>query len=154
MMLRNPRMNVTEITDLNQLAAYAMDLIGPDAHKLVNGYDTESDFTGYEHHGIGRYLRNQLKLWEKGSHLYNFFLNTYGIDHPDDMSGILMRKIFKTYNTKAITKTDDSWIVEQLESYKKHWAAMKQLDIGNVVTLSFKGKEIKVISSGTKDDVQ
>jgi len=65
------------------------------------------------HLGLGMFLRNKWKLWE-GSKLSKYF-NSLGIDHPDDMSGIVITSFWRHLNNKPIE------LDEQISYYKKYW---------------------------------
>lgn len=66
------------------------------------------------HHGLGTSIRNKWGLWED-SVLAKWFKNTCGIEHADDMSGIILHSLYKDLN-------DDNWEVdEQIQKYKNYW---------------------------------
>lgn len=45
--------------------------------------------------GIGSKIRNHLGLWDDQSIMHNYF-KKQGIIHPDDMCGVIIRKIHET----------------------------------------------------------
>ncbi len=75
--------------------------------------DSEDRIVAMSHHGLGMTLRNNWRLWEK-SPLTDFF-NGLGIQHADDMSGIIIR----SYYRKAVGKEID--MEGQVKEYKKYW---------------------------------
>lgn len=44
------------------------------------------------HHGLGTYLRNELKLWDENSQVSQFYNKVYGITHADDISSMIMQE--------------------------------------------------------------
>ena len=44
------------------------------------------------HHSLGRHIRNTWGLWGDGSELKRCLRQDYGILHPDDMSGFILRQ--------------------------------------------------------------
>jgi hypothetical protein len=80
---------------------------------------TEDEFIGTYHHGFGTSLRNSWGLWQD-SILVRYF-NKMGIQHPDDMSGIIMKSFHRTLNKKP-TK-----LREQVEYYKNYWKVKEQI---------------------------
>ena len=42
------------------------------------------------HFSLGMHLRNEWSLWDDKSILVTWFKQTYGVDHADDVSGIIM----------------------------------------------------------------
>jgi len=52
----------------------------------------ESQLTG----GIGMQIRNQLGLWGENEALIDHFKTVYGLQHPDDMSAMIIERVFYT----------------------------------------------------------
>ena len=92
-----------------------------DSTKLKVKQSTEDEFTGRAHHGFGMWMRNNWQLWG-GSRLSKYF-NEMGINHPDDMSGIILDSYHRHLNNKEI-KLD-----EQIQYYKDYWAKAKADDL-------------------------
>lgn len=78
---------------------------------------SESKFTTRLHDNIGRSLRNDWELWNQ-SKLSKWF-NQVGIDHPDDMSGIILTSYYRKRHNLPIQLTD------QIQEYTKYWQALK-----------------------------
>lgn len=70
------------------------------------------------HHGVGRELRNAWGLWA-GSVLAKHF-NSIGIDHPDDMSGIILRSYHRRLNGYPIE------LEKQIQHYRNYWDNLKK----------------------------
>jgi hypothetical protein len=83
--------------------------------EMKNG--AEKDMINY-HHGLGTWLRNNWGLW-KGSRLSKWF-NDKGVQHPDDMSGIIFDSFWRHLNNKPI-KLD-----EQIKPYQEYWKKAKE----------------------------
>jgi hypothetical protein len=75
--------------------------------------DTEDEFTGKSHHGMGAYLRNTWGLW--GELPLAKFFNGLGIFHADDMSGIILTSFHRKLSGKAID------LDKQIKFYKNYW---------------------------------
>ena len=73
---------------------------------------SEKDMILY-HHGFGTWLRNNWGLWAS-SRLAQYF-NQLGINHPDDMSGIILTSFWRHLHSKPVG------LEEQVESYKEYW---------------------------------
>lgn len=70
------------------------------------------------HHGLGRKVRNELKLWEEPhSPLWHHFVNELKIDHPDDMSSLIMTTLHRHLNGKLLD------IAAQCCKFHEYWAA-------------------------------
>lgn len=50
------------------------------------------------HFSLGMYLRNEWSLWDKDSILCMWFLKTYGVNHADDVSGIILECLINDLN--------------------------------------------------------
>jgi hypothetical protein len=62
------------------------------------------------HHGIGQWIRNNWGLWKAEGELYNWFKENE-INHPDDMSGIILvsfHRYMKKKDIKLEEQFDDS----------------------------------------------
>lgn len=70
------------------------------------------------HHGLGRHLRNEWKLW-LDSPLSKWF-NEQGIYHADDMSGIILDSFWRHLNNEPLM------IKEQIKQYQDYWEKMKE----------------------------
>lgn len=60
---------------------------------------TEDLFAAYCHSqlsgGIGMTIRNQLRLWDDRSDLHIYFKTTFGCKHPDEMSDLIIRNVYR-----------------------------------------------------------
>jgi hypothetical protein len=62
---------------------------------------SEESATSSAHHGMGQWIRNNWGLWSGDSDLCKWFkLNE--IDHPDDMSGIILTSFYRYKNNTDI----------------------------------------------------
>lgn len=73
----------------------------------------EQDMLGY-HHGLGTGLRNDWGLW-RGSRLSAYF-NRLGIQHPDDMSGIILTSFWRHLHEISLD------VEGQVVVYRDYWA--------------------------------
>lgn len=77
----------------------------------------EKDVVSY-HHSLGRWIRNNWGLWSE-SRLVKYF-NSIGINHPDDMSGIILDSFYRHLNNKDIR------LAEQVKYYQEYWERLKK----------------------------
>lgn len=95
---------------------------------------TEDEFSGRLHMGFGMWMRNNWQLWG-GSRLSKYF-NEKGINHPDDMSGIILNSYYRHLKNQEI-KLD-----EQIQYYKDYW------DNSNKNEIARKEKEFSKFNVG------
>src|SRR5690606_3601466 len=73
----------------------------------------ERAFIGKAHLGFGMWMRNNWRLWE-GSRLSKYF-SDLGINHPEDMSAIILVSYHRHLNNKEIK------LEEQIKYYQDYW---------------------------------
>lgn len=99
-----------------------LDIIFDDSNKKTEIMTlTEDEFSGSYHHGLGMWMRNNWSLW-KDSKLSKYF-NALGVNHPDDMTGI----IFDSYHRHLMGK--EIKLDEQVKHYQDYWKKAKQDDL-------------------------
>lgn len=69
------------------------------------------------HHGLGRYLRNSWSMWDRKTKLVQWFIRTYGLCHPDDISSIIIQALW------CKVRGTEHDIRKQVQDYHEHWAA-------------------------------
>ena len=79
---------------------------------------SEKEMARY-HHGLGTWMRNSWGLW-RGSSISEWF-NSIGIEHPDDMSGIILDSLWRDLNGQ------DLRLKEQVEHYKAYWKYVEEV---------------------------
>jgi hypothetical protein len=72
------------------------------------------------HFGLGMLLRNEWSLWEKETILVKWFKENYGVDHADDISGLILDCLYrdiidKPRRAEALAK-----------QYIAHWKKQKE----------------------------
>jgi len=82
---------------------------------------TEDEFSRRVHLGFGMWMRNNWQLWG-GSRLSKYF-NDLEINHPDDMSGIILDSYHRYLNNKEIQ------LGEQIQYYKDYWKKAELNDL-------------------------
>ena len=82
---------------------------------------SESEFVGKVHLGFGMWMRNNWRLWG-GSRLSKYF-NELEINHPDDMSGIILVSYHRHINNKDIK------LQEQIKYYQDYWEKTKKAEL-------------------------
>jgi hypothetical protein len=80
----------------------------------VKNMKDEDELTGSLHRTWGQAIRNEWGLWDKESSLHKYF-KKLGINHADDMSGIIMTTFWRKLNNKP------SELDKQIEFYKQYW---------------------------------
>lgn len=75
---------------------------------------------GRLHRGFGMWMRNNWQLWG-GSRLSKYF-NELGIDHAEDMSGIILSSYHRWINNKEIQ------LSEQILFYQTYWTENQKLN--------------------------
>ena len=78
---------------------------------------SEADMIMY-HHGLGTWLRNNWGLW-RGSRLSEWF-NAHGIQHPDDMSGIILTSFWRHLHDKDVD------LPGQISRYRAYWEEQRK----------------------------
>lgn len=86
----------------------------------VKNWD-EREFVGNAHMGFGMWMRNNWRLWG-GSRLSKHF-NELGINHPDDMSGIILVSYHRHLNNTEIK------LEEQIKYYQDYWEKSKKAEL-------------------------
>jgi hypothetical protein len=69
------------------------------------------------HNGLGRWMRNNWKLW-LDSDLAKWF-NSIGIHHADDMSGIILTSFWRHLHSKQVH------LSAQVKFYQDYWLAQE-----------------------------
>jgi len=109
--IEQPQRGIYIPKDLDDCFVQLKKLLKPaDIEKMRVG--TEGEMIHY-HFSLGLWMRNNWGLWG-GSRLAKWF-NAQGINHPDDMSGIVLCSFWRHLNSKPI-KLD-----EQVKYYKEYW---------------------------------
>jgi hypothetical protein len=98
---------------LEECFAELDNLLSDEDKKYIQNSDSEKIMIDF-HHSLGQHLRNSWDLW-KESPLSNYF-NKLGIDHPDDMSGIILDSYWRMKHNEPIA------LNAQIQHYKDYWA--------------------------------
>lgn len=119
--------------------------------KIINEADkedikhlTEDDFSIGQHFALGMWIRNEWGLW-KGRELFNFF-DSLGVDHPDNMSGIILRSYHRHLTGKTIDlsgqiekiiEANEKYRLEILDAEKITLSTFESLNITDTVKIDF-----------------
>ena len=79
----------------------------------------EKEAIAISHHGLGTWVRNNWGLWSGKSELFKWFKYNK-IDHPDDMSSIILTSYHRYKNNKDIK------LQEQFAKYIEFWLTDKE----------------------------
>jgi hypothetical protein len=105
-------------TNLEEAVAALLVTIPDEELKKFASWDRER--AGNEaHHTVGRWIRNEWKLWVEGTPLREWFDKEIHAQHPDDMSSIIIDALWNDLNEKP-RRT-----VELLAKYEAHWEQFK-----------------------------
>jgi hypothetical protein len=107
--------------DLDDALNY-LDCIWSESDKDGFKNKLENDAVSELHFGTGMGIRNSWGLWKGDSGIAKYFRDL-GINHPDDMSGIILTSFHRHLN-KIDIKLD-----EQIKYYKDYWEKSKQAEI-------------------------
>lgn len=115
-------------SNLDEAVKKLLDIITQDefqVNELEKYKDSELEFTSSIHHFLGRNLRNEWNLWWYENHksktwpkekpkIVEYF-NNLKIYHADDMSGIILTTVYRTFFHLPIN------LDKQIEVYHNHW---------------------------------
>lgn len=77
-----------------------------------------------QHHTLGQFLRNNLGLWDEANPLRRHCKETYGVEHPDDISGMLLDGL--SAHLKGLRFDFDA----AAKDYVAYWAAEEDPNVG------------------------
>lgn len=111
--------------DLNTL----LDDIDSKVDQETKDYLIQNGYIGL-HHSLGRWVRNTYALWAPESKAHTYMKNTFGLDHADDMSSIILG----AYTARLRGNEYNPW--PDVKRFKAHWAkyADKALPIDAVAS--------------------
>ena len=93
---------------------HALDELLSDEDKQFVQDNDEKEFTVTMHHSLGQYIRNNWGLWA-GSKLMDFFVQEAKLEHPDDMSSIILTSYWRKKHDQPLK------IKEQIKYYQDYW---------------------------------
>ena len=99
-------------------ALHYLDCKWSESDKDVFKNKPENEAVTELHFGTGMGIRNNWRLWKGDSGIAKYFRN-FGINHPDDMSSIVLAS-FHRYLNKMDIKLED-----QVKYYKDYWEKSK-----------------------------
>lgn len=101
-------------TNLEEAVAALRDMMPQDELDKFASW-SRKDAGVLPHHGIGRWMRNEWKLWVEGSPLREWFDKEIHAQHPDDMTAIILDALWSDLNGEP------RHTVELLAKFKVHW---------------------------------
>ena len=78
--------------------------------------ELEEGFVNVLHHQLGREIRNEWGLWSQDSELYRKLSGEYMLSHADDISGLILRAVYRTYHD------EDLELAEKAAQFHDFWA--------------------------------
>ena len=113
---------------------------------LVN-QKTPQLFAACLHHGMGRFIRNNWKLWDENSELHKHMATRFKLFHADDMSGLIMMCSYQQLNHLPLTPIPFS------EHYIEYWKNLEENKTqGEAVTIFMDADGIVTTSPPEKKD--
>jgi len=98
---------------------YLLKKLPPEEIISIKRMESEDDMIKY-HMGLGMGLRNGWGLWA-GSRLSRYF-NRMGVEHPDDMSGIIFDALWCRIHEKPFN------LEQRIKYYQDYWRRTKVLE--------------------------
>lgn len=80
------------------------------------------------HHGLGRWIRNNWGFWKKEGPLYSELVKL-GLEHPDDMSGLILESFHRKKTGKPLN------LEGQVNRYQAYWAAQATEEAPQAITI-------------------
>lgn len=96
---------------------YAEELRNSEEAKVELANVTGSEFAILQHHCSSRNLRNEWRMADKESMLSKSAVQTYGLIHPDDISGLIVRGGVAKYRGEDYFGV----VANEAMRYKAHW---------------------------------
>lgn len=82
------------------------------------------------HHSLGRNIRNGWDLWMPAADIVRWSKATYGVDHADDISSLILGGLVERLGGSAFD------IEAEAEVCRRHWRDMAAMGDGQVVSLA------------------
>lgn len=123
-------------------AILQLDKIITEEDKEVIRILNEDEFSSGQHFSLGMWMRNEWGLWKK-KELYYFF-DSLGINHPDNMSGIILRSYHRHLTGKDIDllgqittaiKVNEKYREEDLKAERITQSTFESLHISDTVKI-------------------
>ncbi len=70
------------------------------------------------HFTVGMMLRNEWSLWEKDTILVKWFKENYGIEHADDLSGLILDCLVR--DVQGLPRRDKELAKRYIDHWKKY----------------------------------
>jgi hypothetical protein len=103
---------------LEEAAERVVELCGEqEVHSPLLVAQTAEQFVAMCHQGLGRWMRNSWGLWSRASKLYADIHSRYGLEHADDLSGMILLAAWH-----GAENTDPTEALKmQATIYLQHW---------------------------------
>lgn len=106
--------------DLNDALDY-FDCLWSEESQISFKNQEEKQAVGRIHLETGMAIRNSWGFWRGDTEIAKYFHNL-GINHPDDMSGIVLTSMHRRLNNKDLA------LQEQIDYYKAYWAEAEKIE--------------------------
>lgn len=105
--------DISKPVNLDQAHRALMVLLHPEDLEAIQS-DPDEGMMIQLHHGLGQWIRNNWDLWKKGP-LHKWFVDNHGVDHPDDISSIILDTFWCKLHNK------DFQLTQRCSFYKDYW---------------------------------
>lgn len=116
---------------IEEIVDKLVEKLKPKKEDIISGEINPFDL----HFNVGMSLRNDESLWVKTNPVVLFAKENYGVDHADDISGLIIEWAI------AKTKEEEFDPVEHCKKYIEHWERAKS-DQPQVYTINLKNGSI------------
>jgi hypothetical protein len=114
-------MNYEALKNLDKAVNVLLNVLTSNDLKAIEKNQTDYRFISL----LGKDIRNNFKLWELDNPLVLWFKKTYGIDHADDISEIIINCLFAKVKKQ---KYDPSKDVLRIKDYWKNIKEISQIN--------------------------
>lgn len=97
--------------------------------------EEEHTFIAHLHHNLGQDIRNYWGLWSRDTELHNRIAGQFYLSHADDMSGLLLKSVYRTYHDLPLE------LEEEAANSLDFWAATLR---GEPFTVQYGDMKIQV----------
>lgn len=99
---KNPKIESMGLpVDLDSAIYALIKILGENGVKTMKSQNESAWTIDNSHEGLGRWMRNNWKLWIPGTPLREFFFSL-GIQHPDDMAMLISRSTYRYAKQRPI----------------------------------------------------
>ena len=119
----NNKFNIDKVPrDLDEAVEMIIETLGHSDQKTICH---DKYIAAKAHHGLGRFIRNSWSLWDRHTHLCNWFRANLEIGHADDISTIIIEAVRAKLSGLEYDPTST------VQRFHDHWARFGCDNYGN-----------------------